>query len=70
MTVSKKIIDANDQPQGGRGIVGVNGAKALDEPDVLNSKHTIDPSPPSSDDQPIAEINSSLYERYDDINYY
>lgn len=72
MAVSQKIIGSNDQPNGGRAVTGIGGAKGLDSSSVLDSKHTQDPSPqpPSKIDQSIANINGSLDSRYDETTYY
>ena len=71
MTVARKIINANAQPNGGCGVVGVAGARALDSTSFLDSNHTLNPSPlsPSFIDQPITTINK-LDTRYDDPRYY
>ena len=72
MAVSQKIISGNDQPNGGRAVCGINGARALDSSSVLDANHTQDPTPqsPANIDQPIAAINGSLDTRYDDPTYY
>tara|TARA_Y100000004_G_scaffold85804_1_gene96235 strand:+ start:824 stop:1060 length:237 start_codon:yes stop_codon:yes gene_type:complete len=72
MAVSQKIIGGNDQPAGGRGVVGVNGARGLSSASVLDANHTLEPTPvPSSKiDQSIAVIDGSLDSRYDDPRYY
>ena len=72
MAVVQKIISGNEQPAGGRGVVGVNGARGLDSSSVLDTNHTLEPAPvPSSKiDQPISVINSILDSRYDDPRYY
>jgi len=72
MAVSQKIITGNDQPNGGRAVSGINGARALDSSSVLDANHTQDPTPqpPANIDQSIAAINSSLDTRYDDPTYY
>ena len=72
MTVSQKIISGNDQPNAGRAIVGVSGARGLDASSTLDDSHTLEPAPVSPDeiDQSISEINSALSERFDDQDYY
>lgn len=72
MTVSQKIITGNDQPNAGRGVVGVSGARGLDASSSLDDSHTLEPAPVPSDkiDQSISEINSALNERFDDQDYY
>jgi hypothetical protein len=72
MAVSQKIISGNDQPNGGRVVSGINGARALDSSSVLDSNHTQDPAPqpPAKIDQSIADINTSLDSRYDETTYY
>ena len=71
MAVSQKIVSGNDQPNGGRAIVGVGGARGLDSSSLLDSNHTLNPTPQSAAyiDQPIAAING-LDTRYDDPRYY
>ena len=75
MAVAQKIKSGDDQPKGGRAITGVAGARGLAAADVVDSNHTQEPSlsspVPSSDiDQPIADINGKLDDRYDDHRYY
>lgn len=72
MAVVQKIITLNDQPNGGRAVVGIGGARGLDSSSALDAKHTLDPTPvPASEiDQPIATINNVLDSRYDDPRYY
>ena len=72
MAVAQKIITGNDQPRGGRAVVGVAGARGLDSTSLLDANHTLEPDPVGSAniDQPIAAINGSLDGRYDDPRYY
>lgn len=72
MTVSQKIISGNAQPNGGRAVVGVSGARGLDVNSVLDSNHTLNPPvvAAANIDQSIAAINASLDTRYDDPRYY
>jgi len=72
MAVSQKIIGSNSQPNGGRAVSGISGARGLDSSSALDSNHTQDPVPqaPSKIDQPIANIDGSLDSRYDDPTYY
>ena len=67
MGVAKKIIESNDQPQGGKGIVGIGGSKGLDAQSAINDKRAISPFPPMEPeevDQPWQVIDSSLSARY------
>lgn len=72
MAVAQKIITLNDQPNGGRAVVGIGGARGLDSSSILDANHTLDPTPiPASKiDQSIDTINSILDSRYDDPRYY
>ena len=72
MAVSQKIITGNDQPRGGRAVVGVSGARGLDSTSLLDANHTQEPAPLSSAniDDSIADIDAKLDERYDDPRYY
>jgi len=71
MAVSQKIKSGDDQPRGGRAIVGVGGARGLAAADVVDANHTLDPQVgPSNVDQSIADIDASLDSRYDDPRYY
>jgi hypothetical protein len=72
MAVSTKIITGNDQPRGGRAVVGVAGARGLDSASLLDANHTLEPEPLGSAniDQPIADIDAKLDERFDDPRYY
>ena len=71
MAVSQKIISGNSQPNGGRAITGINGARGLDSSSIIDTNHTLSPVPqsPSYIDQPIAAIDG-LDTRYDDPRYY
>jgi hypothetical protein len=72
MAVSQKIISGNSQPNGGRVIAGLNGARGLDSSSVLDVNHTQN-SPLLASiniDQSITVINSVLNSRYDDTTYY
>ena len=67
MGISKKIIESNDQPQGGRGIVGVGGSRGLDGESALNENRVITPFPPIEPgdvDQTWQEIDADLSVRY------
>tara|TARA_R100000664_G_scaffold18979_2_gene28077 strand:+ start:6859 stop:8703 length:1845 start_codon:yes stop_codon:yes gene_type:complete len=68
MTISRKIIDADGQPDGGSGIVSGAGSKGLTPSEKLNSNNKI--NAPETVDQSISEINSDLQDRYDHENYY
>jgi len=72
MAVSQKIRTGDDQPRGGRAIVGVSGARGLDSSSVLDGNHTQESSPASSivTDNSIANINGALDDRFDDPRYY
>jgi hypothetical protein len=71
MAVSQKIKSGDDQPKGGRAIVGVGGARGLAASDVVDGNHTLEPQVASSNvDQSIANIDASLDSRYDDPRYY
>ncbi len=72
MAVAVKIISGNAQPNGGRAISGVSGARGLDSSSRLDSNHTLDPIPqsPSGIDSSIADINGGLDDRFDDPRYY
>jgi len=71
MAVSQKIKSGDDQPKGGRAIVGIGGARGLAAADVVDANHTLDPQVASSNvDQSIANIDASLDSRYDDPRYY
>lgn len=72
MAVSQKIVSANSQPQGGRIVTGVSGARGLTSSELLDTNHTQSPEPQSPDniDQPIARIDAVLDTRYDDPTYY
>ena len=71
MAVSQKIKSGDDQPKGGRAIVGVGGARGLAAADVVDGNHTLEPNVSSANvDQSIANIDASLDSRYDDPRYY
>ena len=72
MAVVQKIISGNAQPNGGRAVTGIGGARGLDSSSLLDANHTLDPVPlsPAFIDQPIATINGNLDARYDDPRYY
>lgn len=71
MAVSQKIKTGDDQPKGGRAIVGVGGARGLAAADVVDGNHTLEPQVASSKvDQSISEIDTALDARYDDPRYY
>lgn len=73
MAVVQKILSGNDQPQGGKGIVSIAGARGLAAADILGANNSVSPFPPlqaSQLDQSIAVINNNLDERYDDPRYY
>jgi len=65
--VTQKIIDSNDQPQGGAGIVSIAGANALSAADKLSSNNTVSPFPPLTAgkiDRTNAVTNSALSYRF------
>ena len=72
MAVAQKIKSGDDQPKGGRAITGVAGARGLAAADVVDSNHTLEPAILASSkvDQPIADIDGNLDNRYDDPRYY
>lgn len=71
MAVSQKIKTGDDQPKGGRAIVGVGGARGLAAADVVDGNHTLEPQVGSSNvDQSITDIDTNLDSRYDDPRYY
>ena len=72
MAVAQKIKSGDDQPKGGRAITGVAGARGLAAADVVDSNHTLEPAILASSkvDQPVADINGKLDDRYDDHRYY
>lgn len=72
MAVVQKIKSGDSQPKGGRAITGVAGARGLAAADVVDSDHTLEPTILASGkvDQPIADINGKLDDRYDDPRYY
>ncbi len=72
MAVAQKIKSGDDQPKGGRAITGVAGARGLAAADVVDSNHTLEPVILASSkvDQPVADINGKLDDRYDDHRYY
>tara|TARA_R110000744_G_scaffold233955_1_gene351831 strand:+ start:332 stop:568 length:237 start_codon:yes stop_codon:yes gene_type:complete len=72
MAVVQKIKSGDSQPKGGRAITGVAGARGLAAADVVDSDHTLEPTILASGkvDQPIADINGKLDNRYDDPRYY
>jgi len=64
MAVSQKIIDSNDQPQGGEGIVSIAGAKGLSAADKLSANNTVSPFPPLQATQ-IDDSNSVTNVKFD-----
>lgn len=77
MAVCQKIITANSQPSGGRGIVSIAGAKGLYNTNTLftdiSTKNIVSPFPPyqaSQLDQTVSVINNKLDTRFDDVAYY
>lgn len=73
MSVSRKVIDGNSQPNGGVGFVGMAGCKGLTASEKLGSNNVLSPFPPllpSQIDESIAVINAKLNGRFNDINYY
>ena len=73
MAVAVKIIDGNEQPQGGEGIVSIAGARGLAAADKLSSNNTLSPFPPlltTQIDQPIAVINARMDSRYSLLQAY
>ena len=67
MAVSQKIINSNDQPQGGEGIVSIAGAKGLTAAEKIGANNTVSPFPPlqsSQLDQSNAVITNNLEYRY------
>lgn len=77
MAVSQKIINANNQPSAGRGVVSVAGQRGLGSGgDLLGevaNTNIISPFPPylpSQLGQTVAVVNASLDTRFDDVNYY
>lgn len=72
MAVSQKIISGNDQPNGGRAITSVAGARGLDDASIIDTNHTLNPVTLAASliDQSIATIDARLDTRFDDVNYY
>lgn len=77
MAVCQKIISANSQPSGGRGIVSIAGARGLYNTNTLfvdiATKNIVSPFPPyeaSQLDQTVSVINNKLDTRFDDVEYY
>lgn len=68
MAISRKIIDADGQPDGGSGVVSGAGSKGLTPSEKLSSNNKI--NAPNAVDQPISVINADLENRYDDQDYY
>ena len=74
MAVTQKIIDGNDQPQGGEGIVSIAGARGLSAADKLGANNTVSPFPPlltTQIDNSNANTNSVLNYRLnsDEISF-
>jgi hypothetical protein len=77
MAICQKIVSANSQPSGGKGVVSIAGAKGLyssNNPisDIAN-KNIVSPFPPyeaSQLDQTVSVINNKLDTRFDDVAYY
>lgn len=70
-SISAKIKSGNDQPQGGKGVVGIAGARGLAAADKIDSNHTVSPFPPlasSKIDDSISVINADLTHRFDADN--
>ena len=76
MAMVQKVITANDQPAGGRGVVSVAGARGLASGTFIAdiaSKNIVSPFPPlqgSQLDQTIAVMNGKFDSRFDDVAYY
>lgn len=72
MAVSQKIISGNDQPNGGRAITSIAGARGLDDASIIDTNHTLNPVTLAASlmDQSISTIDTNLNDRFDDVNYY
>ena len=74
MAMVQKVITANDQPAGGRGVVSVAGARGLASGTFIAdiaSKNIVSPFPPlqgSQLDQTVAVMNGK-FDRFDDKYY-
>ena len=67
MAVTQKIIDGNDQPQGGAGVVSIAGAKGLSAADKVGANNTLSPFPPlqpTQIDSPNSVTNSTFDYRF------
>tara|TARA_E500000305_G_scaffold40192_1_gene30746 strand:+ start:277 stop:795 length:519 start_codon:yes stop_codon:yes gene_type:complete len=65
--VTQKIIDGNDQPQGGEGVVSIAGARGLAAADKIGANNTVSPFPPlqpTQIDSPNAVTNATLEYRF------
>ena len=76
MAVSQKIVTANDQPAGGRGIVSIAGARGLAAGTFIadvSSTNIVSPFPPleaSKLDDSITVLDAKFDDKFDDITYY
>jgi len=67
MSVTKKIIDGNDQPQGGEGIVSIAGARGLSASDKIGANNTLNSFPPlqpTQIDSPNSITNDTFNYRF------
>jgi hypothetical protein len=67
MSVTKKIIDGNDQPQGGEGIVSIAGARGLSASDKIGANNTLNSFPPlqpTQIDSPNSVTNDTFNYRF------
>ena len=73
MAVSQKIINLNDQPNGGAGIVSIAGARGLAAADKIGANISVSPFPPlqpSQLDMSIANVDGLLDGRYSLVQAY
>lgn len=67
MAVTQKIIDGNDQPQGGEGVVSIAGARGLAAADKIGANNTVSPFPPlqpTQIDSPNSVTNATFDYRF------